>query len=52
MLINKKKITWQLVDFTVPADPRMKIKEKKIFGSYQKAEKFLEDKGDGDINCS
>ena len=46
---------YHLVDFTVPADHKMKIKESKMMDVYldhaRELKKALEQEGDGDTNC-
>ena len=52
----KKKITCRIVEFAVPADHRIKLKEKEKRDKYldlaRELKKTMEDESDGDTNCN
>ena len=54
VIINKKKGTCQIVDFVVPADHRVKLKENEKIDKYldlaREFEKNMENESDGDTN--
>ena len=56
VLISKKKRTCHLVDFSIPADHSVKIKESKKIDKYLdlagEMKKTVEHKSDGDTNSS
>ena len=56
VLINKKKRTCHLVDFAVPVDHRVKVKESKKINKYldlvRKTEKTVEHKVEDRANCN
>ena len=53
---NKKMRTYWIVDFPVPADHRVKLKENKKSDNYldlaRELKKTIEHEGDGDIYCN
>ena len=52
IIINKKKRTCRIVDFAVPADYRIKLKENEKKDKYQDlAKKTVEHEGDYYTNC-
>ena len=55
VIINKKKRTCQIVDFAVPADHRVKLKENEKKDKnldIARERKSLEHESDGDSNCN
>ena len=56
VLINKKERTCQLVDFAVPADHRVKLKENEKMDKYldlaRELKKLWNMKSESDTNCS
>ena len=48
---NKKKKICKIVDFAVPADHRIKLKECEMRDKYLDLEKTMEHEGDNDTNC-
>ena len=52
---QQKKRTCQIVDFAVPANHRVKLKESKKRGKYQdlarELKKTMKHESDGDTNC-
>ena len=57
VIVNKKNRTCRIVDFAVPVDHRIKLKESEKRGKYfdlarELKKKTMEHEGDGDTNCS
>ena len=52
IIINKKKRTCKIVDFAVPADHRIKLKECEKKDKYLDLEKAVEHAGDNYTNCN
>ena len=52
VLINKKKRTCHFVDFAVPADHRVRLKERQILGPGQRTEKTVEHEGESRTNSN
>ena len=56
IIINKKKRTWKIVDFAVPADHRIKLKECEKRDKYpdlaRELKKTMEHAGDNYTNCN
>ena len=57
MIINKTKRTWWIVDFAVPVDHRIKLKESEQRDKYldlarKLKKKPIEHESDGDTNCN
>ena len=54
IIINKEKRTYRIVDFAVPADNRVKLKESEKKDKYQdlarELKKIVEHEGDGYTN--
>ena len=56
IIINKKERTWKIVDFAVPADHRIKLKECEKKDKYvdlaRELKKTMEHAGDNYTNCN
>ena len=56
VIVNKKKRTCQIVDFAIPADHKVKLKESEKIDKYldlaRELKKTMEDESDGDTNCN
>ena len=55
-VINKKKSTFRIVEFTVPVNHRVKLKESKKRDKFldlaREVKKTLKNEGDADTNCN
>ena len=40
------------MDFAVPVEDSLKVKERKVFRSFQRSEQTIEQESDGDTNCN
>ena len=56
MIVNKRKSACRIVDFTVPADCRVKLKESEKIDTYlniaSELKKTMEHENDNDTNCN
>ena len=54
VIVTKNKRSCRIMDFVVPADHRIKLKErgKERYGPYRRTEKTVEHENDSDTNCN